>query len=148
MAAQVLERGPVVAEPEERVALKAVEGFFETGEARPQLIGPTGDTIDLPPSLYDVLRQAIPALLQGHAVSIAPMDVELTTNKAADLLNVSRPHLIKLLDRDEIPFHMVGTHRRIRLGDLLEYKAQRNERRARALEELVKESQRLGLYDE
>lgn len=138
---------PVIANPAERDALERVGGLFQADESTPTLVGPDGESIELPASLYAVLRQVVPALLDGQAVSIAPVDQELTTNQAADLLNVSRPYLIKVLERGDLPFHMVGTHRRMRLGDVLDYQAIRDARRREALAELARESQRLGLYD-
>lgn len=79
---------------------------------------------------------------------VIPVDEELTTQEAADILNVSRPYLVSLLEQGVIPFVKTGTHRRIPLGDLLEYKTRRDAQRRKALTELTQLSQELGLYDE
>jgi excisionase family DNA binding protein len=71
----------------------------------------------------------------------------VTAQEAADILNVSRPFLIKLLEEEKIPFIKVGTHRRIRFSDLMDYKQRRDEKRERALEEIAQLSQELGIYD-
>jgi excisionase family DNA binding protein len=84
---------------------------------------------------------------QGNAVTIIPIHAELTTQEAADLINVSRPFLIKQIDAGVIPHHKVGTHRRVRFTDLMEYKKNIDAARSKVLTELVEESQRLGLYD-
>ena len=109
--------------------LKAHE---ESGRGRPGprylLAGSApGDQIELPSELYRLLRHVVEALQQGFAVTVAPLTQTVTTQQAADLLGVSRPTLIKLLDEGKIPFERVGTHRRILLRDLLTY---REERRA------------------
>ena len=77
-----------------------------------------------------------------------PIDRELTTQQAADLLNNSRPYLVKLLEQGESPYTKTGTHRRIRFSDLMNYKVRRDGQRAEALTELTQQSQELGLYDE
>lgn len=93
-----------------------------------------------------MLAQILAMLANGQGVQIMPDAAELTTQQAADFLNVSRPYLIKLLEAGEIPFHMVGTHRRIRFQDLREYGRNDDLARRRAADELTRLSQELGLY--
>lgn len=76
-----------------------------------------------------------------------PHDLYLSSQEAAEFLNVSRPFLYTLLDRGQIPYTMIGTHRRIRVEDLMEYKRQRDSQRRQALRELATFSQELGFYD-
>jgi excisionase family DNA binding protein len=92
-----------------------------------------GDRVELPVGIYRVLRQVIEALRQGLAVTIAPLTQTLTTQQAADLLGVSRPTVIKLLDAKKIPFERTGTHRRILLRDLLAFREQRRAEQYAAL---------------
>lgn len=93
-----------------------------------------GDRVELPPELYRVLRQAAEALQQGLAVTIAPVGQKLTTQQAAELLGVSRPTVIRLLDDGRIPFERVGNHRRITLRDLLDYRGRRRAEQYSALD--------------
>ncbi|GAA2963392.1 helix-turn-helix domain-containing protein [Actinokineospora diospyrosa] len=83
------------------------------------------DQVELPPELYRVLRQAAEALQRGLAVTIAPVGQKLTTQQAAELLGISRPTLVRLLEDGEIPFERVGSHRRISLRELLDYQSKR-----------------------
>jgi excisionase family DNA binding protein len=83
---------------------------------------------------------------QGKAISLIPINAELTTQEAANMMNVSRPYLVKLLEQEVIPFHKVGTHRRIYLKDLLTYMEENDEARSKTLDELAALSQELGLY--
>ncbi|MCP2169832.1 helix-turn-helix domain-containing protein [Goodfellowiella coeruleoviolacea] len=125
---------------EERLAevhafLKAHEGA-ERGRpaAACFLSGPTpDDRVELPPELFRALRQVAQALQEGLAVSVTPVAQTVTTQQAADLLGVSRPTLIRLLDDNEIPFERVGSHRRIVLRDVLAYRARRRAEQYAAL---------------
>src|SRR5665811_1063446 len=85
------------------------------------------------------------AVAQGNAVSIVPVHHELTTQQAAVLLGVSRPHLVKLVDAGEIPHHKTGSHRRIYFEDLMRYRDVRDAQRAAALRELTRKSAEYGL---
>jgi excisionase family DNA binding protein len=84
---------------------------------------------------------------QGKAISIVPVMQELTTQQAAEQLGVSRPFFVKLLETGKLPFHLVGTHRRVYLKDLLSYKQKRDQDRHAAIEQMADEAEQAGLYD-
>ncbi|MFU8832435.1 MAG: helix-turn-helix domain-containing protein [Wenzhouxiangella sp.] len=104
-----------------------------------------GEDLILPRAALDLLRKLLAEMAQGNAVTIVPVHAELTTQEAADLLNVSRPYLIKLLTNEQIPFTMIGSHRRIRLQDLLSYKHRQDERSRDALTKLAEQAQDLNM---
>lgn len=110
-------------------------------------IGVEGETdhVKIPASAFKFLSNILDLMAQGKAVSIIPSDTEVTTQQAADMLNVSRPHVVKLLEEGELPFHKVGTHRRIMLQDLEGYRERMEKEREEALTELTRQSQELGL---
>lgn len=116
--------------------LSAHEGAGQgTPEPRYFLAGSTpGDQVELPQEAYRVLRQVVEAMHHGLAVTVVPQSQTLTTQQAADLLGVSRPTVIKLLDGGKIPFQRTGSHRRIVLHDLLAYRAKRRRDQYAALE--------------
>ena len=103
------------------------------------------DKIELPSVAVRLVLDMMGQIADGHAVSIVPVHAELTTQQAADLLNVSRPFLVSLLERGELPFHKVGTHRRVRYTDLIAYKRREHEARRRTLDELARQAQELGM---
>lgn len=104
-------------------------------EPRYFLAGATpGEQVELPQETYRVLRQVVEAMHQGLAVTVAPQSKTLTSQQAADLLGVSRPTVIKLLDEGKIPFERTGTHRRILLHDLLAYRTKRRQDQYAALD--------------
>ena len=102
--------------------------------------------ITLPLSAVHLLLHALQEMAKGNAVALLPVDTELTTQQAAELLRMSRPSVIKMLDEKKLPYRKVGAHRRVRLEDVLLYLKTERARRARVMEELVAETERLGLY--
>jgi excisionase family DNA binding protein len=117
-------------------------------EKAPALVGPDRKAIPIPESIYNILLQVIGYMKEGKGVSIVPIMQDLTTQAAANLLGVSRPFLIELLNEGKIPFHKTGTHRRICLKDVLAYRDSRDEVRKRVLSDIAKQSLEDGTYDE
>lgn len=103
--------------------------------------------VELPHTLYRVLVDAAHQLARGNTVGVLHYERDITTQQAAEILQVSRPYVIKILEADEIPYHMAGSHRRIRLCDLLEYKKNRDAMRREKLNTLIRISESSGLYD-
>jgi excisionase family DNA binding protein len=132
----VAERDPIVAESDEQGALMILQRAF--AKQRPRLVGPDGQETEVPESLYHVIIQAVRALVAGNGVAIMSVDQLLTTQQAADLLNMSRPHLIKLLEGKAMPFRKVGTHRRIPLQDVMRYRQADDERMEAGLAAMAK----------
>jgi len=102
------------------------------------------DALVVPRQAAVLLAQILGFLANGQGVTVTPSHAMLTTQQAADFLNVSRPYLIKLLEEQKVPYHMVGTHRRVAFGDLLEYKRRDDQERQRAADELTALGQELG----
>jgi len=131
----------------EAEAIKQLEHILNQENSQLKLAAANGEEMTIPDSVCLVLRQVVQAMASGKNVSIVTHNPELTTQQAADLLNVSRPYLIKLLEQGELPYIMVGTHRRVKFEDLRKYKQQRDIKRRQLLDELIEMSQEAGLYD-
>jgi excisionase family DNA binding protein len=99
----------------------------------------------VPKEAFDLLLEILAQMAIGNAVTVVPRQAELTTQQAADFLNVSRPHLISLLEDRKIPFRKVGTHRRVRFSDLAQYREADDARRRALLDELTADAQRHGM---
>jgi excisionase family DNA binding protein len=111
------------------------------------LVAPDGTQLDLPPEVFEVLRQVVLAMSQGLAITVAPQHTVLTTSEAAHLLGISRPTLVRLLEAGEIPYEQPNRHRRVRLADLLAYQERTQRARAAGLDEMVRTGEEDGLYD-
>ena len=103
--------------------------------------------MEIPDELYVVLRDVIEALAQGLAISVAPPNPMLTTQEAADLLNISRPTRVRLVADGEMPFHMRGRHRRVLLRDVLAYQERTRAARRQALDDMAADGEEAGLYE-
>lgn len=113
----------------------------------PFLVTPDGTaSLAIPPSVFSILRFVVHHMSRGDAISLTPVHMQLTTQEAADFLGVSRPFLIKLLDRGAIPFTRTGKHRRLKLQDVTEYRERRDREAREALAVLAREAQEAGDY--
>lgn len=146
--AEVRGGNPVLVPDRDAETVKELDEALARAHGGAVLRSPSGQELSLPHSVYRVLEQVVHEMARGNAVRVLPVKAELSTQQAADLLNVSRPHLVKLLERGELPFHRAGTHRRVVLEDLLVYKEGRDRERLEALDDITRVSDELGLYDE
>ena len=132
----------------EAESIKELERVLSVKDFQAKLVGANGEKINIPEPIYQVLLQVVHAMASGKAISIIPQQQELTTQQAAEYLNVSRPYLIKLLEQGDIHHIKVGSHRRVRFDDLMKYKQQRDTKRREGLKELTQFLQDEGFYDE
>jgi excisionase family DNA binding protein len=140
-----------IAGDEARIAREVSQGLSRALKRRRSIsirLSGSENDLRLPSAAAPLLIEILDQMSKGKTVEVLATDVEISTQRAADLLHVSRPFLIELLEKKEIPFRRVGSHRRIRLGDVLAYKRRIDEQRMGALDELTQMSQELGLgYD-
>src|SRR5580658_4974101 len=140
-------------EDEQRIAIsgkdqREIQQLYEAlRRGKAKLVSPSGEARPLPDSLYSFLIELIGLLQEGKSVYLIQNQAKLTSVEAARMIGVSRQFLVNLLTKNEIPYHMVGTHRRIYAQDLIRYKANRDESRRRVLDNLAKKEAEEGLYD-
>lgn len=148
MSIQNVVRLPTQMEVEEaKVFSRTLSKFASTDRAQLSIKGANGeaDDIILPGHVLQILLDVLSEMSKGNAISLIPHHQEISTQEAANLLNVSRPFLVGLLENGEIPFRKVGAHRRVKLTDVLEYKDQSDAKRLQALNELTALSQEEGM---
>lgn len=142
--------------PDERAAAEAgaaaatLDRYLQThpkGDGRIKLGGQPGSEVEVPAEALRLLVEILGHLARGNAVTVAPLAAEITTQQAAELLNVSRPFIVKLLDDGQVPFRKVGNRRRVRLADVLAYRRRDDEHRDLVLRRLTEEAEALGLYE-
>ena len=133
---------------QETEAIAQLEPILSLESSQLRLVASNGEEIVIPESVYSLLGQVVRAMASGQVISIVPHNRELTTQQAADILNVSRPFLVKLLENGEIPYIKVGSHRRILFQDLMVYKEQRKVKRRKLLDQLIEMTEEAGLYEE
>jgi len=141
-------RGPAV--PSEREMQLAKESCHQLSpymeqDLRVRITAKGGPNFELPAAAVDLLVDLLTQMAAGNAVTLVPTRAELSTQQAAELLGVSRPFLVKLLDDRKIPYRRVGTHRRILLTDLMRFKELMDTQRQEILDELAAQAQELGM---
>lgn len=154
MEDQIRRMTPVAAPPEQQAQVAALSKALESMVHPPtrrapkcQLVGPKGESIALPESVFYMLERVAEVLARGDSITVVPVGREVTTQQAADLLNVSRQYLVRLLDEGRVPFRKVGKHRRLRIEDVLSFKVTRDKDRRAGLRELSRLTQERGGYD-
>lgn len=124
---------------------KTVEQLLLTGV--PELVSPSGDRIELPGAVFAVLKKAVSFMALGETVTVVSGCQAITTQKAANLLGMSRPFFVQLLESGAMPYHRVGNQRRVSLRDVLQFQKKRDLERSAALDRLAQEAFEEGLYD-
>ncbi|MGA9380301.1 MAG: helix-turn-helix domain-containing protein [Phormidium sp.] len=138
----------VFLEEQDRESIAQLEQIISLESSQAKLVGSNGKEVKIPDSIYQMLRDIVSLMASGQRVSIVSHNCQLTTQEAAEILNVSRPFLIKLLESGEIPYIKVGSHRRVIFQDLMTYKERRKVKRQKGLNELTQFLQDEGFYEE
>lgn len=126
-----------------KVSSRTLSKYASADRVQLAIRASNGESEDLvlPGHVIELLLSALAEISKGNAISIIPHHQEVSTQEAADLLNVSRPHLVSLLEKGDMPFRKVGAHRRVLLTDVLAYREQIEVKRKQALDELAALSQ-------
>jgi excisionase family DNA binding protein len=140
-----MDNNAISIQPQDTAKLHAVGQLLRQGTAK--LVGQTGEQVALPESLHHLLTDIVRNMEGGKSLILMPEEQQLTTQRAAELLGMSRPYIIRLLDAGEMPYVMVGKHRRIALRDVLAYAERRKEARKSALNKMTRDAFEADLYD-
>jgi excisionase family DNA binding protein len=140
---------PISAPESEKRGLERLSALLkDRRSSRARVLLPDGEEMELPDSVLTILRTAADALASGDAMELVRIDQELTSQQAADMLNVSRQYVTRLADAGDLPAATTrGGHRRFRLADVLTYKRRRDAQRRRALDEMMDLTEEYGGYD-
>ncbi len=131
---------------EARAAIPLVSPYASGAQPVEARFGPRGsEAVKIPARLFELILRVLQEMARGNAVALVPVGKELTTQQAAELLQVSRTHVVKLMEGGELPCHKVGTHRRVRIEELLEYRRKTYAAQQKALDEMTAYDQELGL---
>lgn len=148
MSSQNIVHMPTPADVEQaKVSSRTLSKYTDVDRVKLSLRGSNGESDDLvlPGHVLQILLDVLSEMSKGNAISLIPHHQEVSTQEAANLLNVSRPFLVGLLEKGEIPFRKVGAHRRVLLTDIIAYKQQTDVQRAQALDDLTSLSQDEGM---
>ena len=136
---------PVGVSSKEHANIRALRQLVQEGSVK--IVGAKGRRAELPSAVAGLLDEILKNMQAGKAVSIVPEHQQLTTQRAANILGISRPFMVKLLEEGELTFHMVGSHRRVYLKDLLAYKKHRDEERHDSINRMARMELEAGTYD-
>jgi len=147
LAAQLKRVEPIEPNESDQASLASIHQLFDQ-QSSCALIGKEGQKIELPESVYEILKRVVEVMHRGDSITVVPVGKTLTSQQAANLLNISRQYLIRLLEEDKLPYEMLNTHRRLKLTDVLAYKKERDQTRKSKLDKLSELSQDYGGYKE
>lgn len=136
---------PIAVPEAEESQVQALNQLLHRGRAA--LVSSSGEKVEFPDTLYEVLTRIVEMLSRGQAVTLVPDNQVVTTQRAATILGMSRPFFIKLLEAGVMAHHRVGNHRRVYLRDVLGYARKRDEERRMSLGRLSRNAMETGLYD-
>jgi excisionase family DNA binding protein len=136
---------PITLPQAERKQVQDLEAMLSRGKAA--LVSSAGERIELPHTVYEILRKVVTLMADGQAITLLPDNQAVTTQRAADILGMSRPFFVKLLETGAMGYHRVGNQRRVYLRDVLTYAQKRDEERRAALDRLSRVAVEAGLYD-
>lgn len=141
-----------VSKAEQKVAIESYDALAavikQLKSSNPEIeIEETGEKIKIPLKALKFLEQMLKAMSTGKMISLVPVATEVTTQRAAEMLGCSRPHVVKLLEKGDLDFTKVGKHRRIKFEDVVQYKQQMKEEQKKHITDIMSSDEESGLYD-